>query len=187
MSGNGFDDTENERGGWFGEALAAVRELAAEVAELKQTTEEPLTDALAQFLTAQYVLAAKAAVRQASGGPLDLKTLRALCGDAVALRRGDQAAARLRFDRERLQLSREAVQKRMEEEFEKRLKDPKVRERFTPRATDDQMRKAVIRLVDQIMLGTPLEEVSSFDEKEMKATAHSSGDGQSADNPNQTP
>ena len=80
--------------------LAAVREMTAEVAELNQAAEQPLTDTLAQFLAAQYVLAAKAAVRAAGGQPLDLKSLRPLCGDVAALRRGDQNAERLRIERE---------------------------------------------------------------------------------------
>ena len=118
MPANGYTDTPHEPDGRFAEALAAARELAADVAALKQATEEPLTDALAQFLASQYVLATRAAVRQASGGSLDLNTLRPLCLDVVALRRGDQAADRLRLDRERFE--EEVRERRAADEAAKR-------------------------------------------------------------------
>jgi hypothetical protein len=85
-------------------ALDQVRQLSAEVAELEQAGEGALTNKLAQFLGAQYVVAAKAAVRQAAGAAVDLKTLQVLCGDLVALRRGDQNAGWLRLEREKLEL-----------------------------------------------------------------------------------
>ena len=60
-----------------------------------------MTDTLAQFLSAQYVVAAKAAVRQTGGVAVDLKTLQGLCNDVAALRRGDQNAEWLRLEREK--------------------------------------------------------------------------------------
>jgi len=103
MPAGGLTDAPPPPSGWIAEALSAVRQLAGEAAELRQAGEGPLTEALAQFLTAQYVMAARAAVQHAGGGPLDLPALRALCADVVALRRGDQAAARLQLDRERFE------------------------------------------------------------------------------------
>lgn len=103
MTTGGSTDPPPPPGGWIAEALSAVRQLAGDAAELRRAREGPLTHALAQFLAAQYVMAAKAAVQQAGGGPLDLAALRALCADVVALRRGDQAAARLQLDRERFE------------------------------------------------------------------------------------
>lgn len=87
------------------EAREQASQLHAEVAELKQAGEAPLTDALAQFLAAQYVLATRTALRQASGEPLPLPTLRVLCADVVSLRRGDHQVERLRLERERLALA----------------------------------------------------------------------------------
>lgn len=87
------------------EAREQASQLHAEVAELKQAGEAPLTDALAQFLAAQYVLATRAALRQAAGEPLPLPTLRVLCADVVSLRRGDHQSQRLRLERERLVLA----------------------------------------------------------------------------------
>lgn len=109
----GSNDAPHTPNGWFAEALSAVRDLAAEARELREASEEPLTDALAQLLTAEYVLATKADIRQAGGGLLDAGTLRMLCRDVTALRRGDQAAERLRLDRERFE---EELRKRRKEE-----------------------------------------------------------------------
>jgi hypothetical protein len=89
-------------------ALEQVRQLSADVAELKQAGDGALTDTLAQFLSAQYVVAAKAAVRQAAGAAVDLKTLQALCNDAVALRRGDQNAGWLALEREKFAEARKS-------------------------------------------------------------------------------
>ncbi len=89
-----------------------VRQLSADVAELKPAGEESLTDTLAQFLSAQYVVAAKAAVRQAGGVAVDLKTLQGLCNDVAALRRGDQNAEWLRLEREKFAEARREDQER---------------------------------------------------------------------------
>ena len=187
MPADGYADSKPPRDGWCAEAQAAVRELAAEVAALKQTTEEPLTDALAQFLTAQYVLAIKAAVRHASGGMLDLTTLRPLCQDVGALRRGDQAADRLRLDRDRLQLSREAARKRTEEEFKQWLKDAEILEKVRPRVGRSQVIKQVMDMVDHVLLGMPLAGLAGFDDDEKKSAPPISTDGPSTNNPEQTP
>jgi len=87
-------------------ALEQVRQLSADVAELAQAGEGALTDTLAQSLSAQYVVAAKAAVRQAAGAAVDLKTLQVLCNDLAALRRGVQNAEWLRLDREKFSETR---------------------------------------------------------------------------------
>ena len=86
--------------------LAAVRELAAEVRELVQAGEGALTEMLSQFLTGQYAMAVRAAVQQAACGVMDLKVLKPLCSDLMALRRGDQNAESLRLQRERLDIER---------------------------------------------------------------------------------
>lgn len=117
MRADEYADSKRPRDGWCAEALAAVRELGDEVQALKQASAEPLTDSLAQFLAAQYVLAARDAVREANGERMDLKLLRALCADALALRRGDHTAARLRLDHERFE--EEARKRRAVEEAAK--------------------------------------------------------------------
>ena len=98
---------------WLGQqaALEQVRQLSAEAAELAQAGEGALTDTLAQFLAAQYVLATKAVVRQAAGAAVEVKTLQALCNDVVALRRGDHNAGWLRLEREKLALVQRKAEK----------------------------------------------------------------------------
>jgi hypothetical protein len=92
--------------------LEQVRQMSADVAELEQAGEGALTNKLAQFLSAQYVVAAKDAVQKAAGGAVDLKTLQMLCGDLVALRRGDQNAEWLRIEREKLDEARKSAQQK---------------------------------------------------------------------------
>jgi len=90
-----------------GTSLAAhLRELRAEVEALDAGEGEPLTDTVAQLLTAHYAAAARKAVAEGDGA-LDFKMLRALTADVVALRKGDHSAVRLRHEQERLAIERE--------------------------------------------------------------------------------
>lgn len=94
-----------------------IRELLAEVASLQKAGAEALTDTLAHWLTAHYVAAAKRAARNAGAKGMDLKTLRGLIADVVALRRGDHSAERLTIEREQLELNRELSRERIEKLF----------------------------------------------------------------------
>ena len=148
---NEQDLSEWEQGGyrdWLAQqaALEQVRQLSADVAELKQAGEGALTDTLAQFLSAQYVVAAKAAVRQASGKPLDLKTLQVLCNDVAALRRGDQNAEWLRFEREKFAEARKDEQERaLELCLDESKQWPDVRELFRAAFVQHKERSKGIR------------------------------------------
>lgn len=166
MTTAGSDDSPREPNGWFAEAMSAVRELAAEAAKLKEVNEEPLTDALAQLLTAHYALAIKNAIRQAGGKPLDFNTLRALCEDVATLRHGDYRAARLRLDQEKLQLAQEVTRERVKNAFEKWLNDPEVRKSFRPKINEDRARTLILDLVDHVLLGTPRPDLSPLWEEE---------------------
>ena len=95
-------------------ALEVTRQLADDVSVLRQAGEEPLADILAQFLTAQYVVAVNAALRRSEDATLDLKLLRGVCGQVVSLRRGDHYAERLRLERQRLDLDRRTAQDHLE-------------------------------------------------------------------------
>jgi hypothetical protein len=106
------DLTAWEHGGyrnWLSQqaTLEEVRQLSADVAELDQAAEGAVTNKLAHYLSAQYVVAAKTAVLLAAGHAVELKTLQMLCGDVAALRRGDQYTERLRIDRENADFARE--------------------------------------------------------------------------------
>src|SRR5437762_338999 len=80
-----------------------VRRLTVDDDELRLARPEMLTDQLAHWLTARYVVA----IKSAEGEP-DWKRMRELCNDLVALRKGDHRQEGLKLDRERLgQLERE--------------------------------------------------------------------------------
>jgi hypothetical protein len=96
------------------EAIELVRQMDAEADELNQASKIRLTDLLARQMAARYVIAARS-LRQhrlsEPNGPEDPaeverghKRLRELCGDIVALRRGDHMAEGLDLERERLGL-----------------------------------------------------------------------------------
>jgi hypothetical protein len=99
------------------EALDLVRHMDADADELNQASKVRLTDLLTQRLAAGYVIAAKALGRSNEEGEIDLKILRELCGDIVALRKGDHSAERLKLERERLDFERDQLRELREEEF----------------------------------------------------------------------
>jgi hypothetical protein len=88
-------------------ALELGCQLGEDVAEMGRKCQGSVTDKLAAFLSAHYAVAMKNAVREAAGGSVDLKKLRAMCFDVVALRRGDQDAQWLSLERKRLRLEEE--------------------------------------------------------------------------------
>ena len=100
------------------EALDLARQLAAESGELQPAGAPPLTDQMAVWLTARYLLAVRKLAEKNNGGEPDLKVLREFCHDVVALRRGDHSAARLKIEQERLERDRaetEAAKKHLED------------------------------------------------------------------------
>jgi len=82
------------------ESVEVARQLAAEAGELLAAGGS-LADKLAVWVTARYVVAARN-LGNGNPGAIDFATLRALCSDLVALRRGDHSAARLEIERQRL-------------------------------------------------------------------------------------
>ncbi len=121
-----------------------LNELRAEVAALEDAGTEPLTDTLARFLTAHYAVAAKKAVTEMDGA-LDLKTLRTLTADVVALRQGDHSALRLRQEREWRDLERERWTEKRKELINAGLDAlaEEVRDKPAARAAFDTLRQIV--------------------------------------------
>ncbi len=99
------------------EAIELIRHMDADSTELNQASKVPLTDLLAQRLSARYVLATKLLSQSNAGDDIDLKLLRDLCGDIVALRKGDHSAERLKIERERLDFERDQLRKLRDQEF----------------------------------------------------------------------
>jgi len=105
-----------------------LRELAAEVAEWKDATEEAPTEVLARWLAAHYAVQARRIARDAGDKGIDMDILRGLSADVVALRRGDHSAVRLRQEQEWLELEREKTEERMRMRFKEWVQDPANRE-----------------------------------------------------------
>ena len=111
-------------------SLEQARQLRAEVAAFAEAGVEPLTDTLAQWLTTQYVAAARKAGEEAGDVGIPLTVLRGLTADVVALRKGDHSAARLLIEREWVAIEREKNEDRMHAKFEEWLKEPGTQERI---------------------------------------------------------
>jgi hypothetical protein len=93
------------------ETLELLGRMADDGDELKQAVKEPLTDKLALWVAARYVVATKALSE--ADGEENWRLLREFCNDLVALRKGDHSQERLKVERERLgQLERELELKR---------------------------------------------------------------------------
>ena len=105
--------------------------MAEEAADLKQAIGGSITDAVADWLAPQYLLAAR---KKLTGTPevRRWEILRAIVQDWTVLRRCDHSAARLQLDREELDLVRANSQTRKEKEFREWLKRPEIRKEFFP-------------------------------------------------------
>jgi hypothetical protein len=95
----GFRDWEAQQ-----EALAAVRQSGTNAAEINQAAGGQLAEHLALCLTARIAVALQKPPSGADDPAAELQRLRQLCADLVALRKGDHNAARLRIEREKLDL-----------------------------------------------------------------------------------
>ena len=85
------------------EALDMIHRLSADTAELKEAASELLTDKLAVWLAARYVVVAKSITVTEDGDANEWRRLREFCSDLVALRKGDHSQERLKLEHERLQ------------------------------------------------------------------------------------
>ena len=125
--------------------LEHVRQLAAEVAALKLDGAAPLTDGFAHWLAAHLLVAAKKAAKESKNGCLDLKSLRSLNADVVALRRGDHSAERLKLERKWLELERQNSAATMEKRFIEWAQDPENAGKMNPSKLTQEERAERIR------------------------------------------
>ena len=126
------------------EALDMARQLAADAGELQPAGAPPLTDQMAVWLTARYLLAIRKLAEKNNGGEPDLKVLREFCHDVVALRRGDHSAARLKIEQERLERNREETEAEAVEHFKRWANNSKVREAICGESLSPEEREAAI-------------------------------------------
>ena len=113
---------------------ALLLNMVAEAHDLKRAVDGSVTDAVADWLAPQYLLAAREKLA-GSEGAQRWEILRAFVQDWAMLRRGDHSAARLQLDREELDLLRANSQSQKEKEFREWLKRPEIRKEFYPDST----------------------------------------------------
>ena len=114
------------------EIRALLTEMVAEAQEFKTAVGGSVTDAVADWLAPQYLLAAREKLA-GTAGPQRWEFLRAFTQDWALLRRGDQAAARLQLDREELDWQRANSAAQKEKDFREWIQRPEIREEFLPK------------------------------------------------------
>ena len=127
------------------ETMNMARQLAAETGELQPTGAQPLTDQMAVWLTARYLMALRKLAEKNNAGEPDLKVLREFCHDVVALRRGDHSAARLKIEQERLERNREETEAEAVEHFQRWAENPQVRDWICQAWASPEEREARLR------------------------------------------
>jgi hypothetical protein len=110
------------------EALDMARQLASDVGELQPAGAPPLADQMAVWLIARYLVAVQKLAEKNPDGELDLKVLRDLCRDVVAVRRGDNSDARLKMEQERMEREREKTEEEIVAHFQRWAKNSTVRD-----------------------------------------------------------
>ena len=105
--------------------------MVAEAADLKRAAGGSVTDAVADWLAPQYLMAARDKLAGADGARR-WEILRMFVQDWAMLRRGEHSAARLQLDRERLAFERKCVERAKLSEFWKWTKRPEIKRKLWP-------------------------------------------------------
>jgi hypothetical protein len=109
-------------------ALDLTRQLGRDVGELQPPGSPPLADQMAVWLAARCLMAVQKLAGKSGDGGMELKVLRELLRDVVAVRRGDHSGARLKMEQERLERAREKTAEEVIARFQRWLKNPEVRD-----------------------------------------------------------
>src|SRR6266446_1830082 len=125
------------------EALEIAERLGEDATEWNAEGRGSLTDTLAFWLVARYALATRRVAE--TGGREGWRLLREMCGDIVALRKGDHTAERLQIERERLELEKEKAEKWTDEKLEELLKQPQTKQRLCGEGLGSQERARRMR------------------------------------------
>lgn len=136
-------------------AKKLVAGLAAEAAALKKAGRGNVSEAVSDWLAAQYLMVLHARL-QAKGDEPGIarrwETLRTGLMDWTRLRRGDQATAWLALDREELEMDWQNSLCRREKEFKQWMKDPKVREKYFPKSQGGITQKTLEKIEKELGL-----------------------------------
>jgi len=126
------------------ETKSLLLNMVAEAKDLKRAVGGSITDAVADWLTPQYLLAAREKLAGAEGARR-WEILRLFVQDWAMLRRGEHSAARLILDRERLAFERKCAERAKNAAFWKWTKRPEIKRKLWPPKrnglTKTQMRK----------------------------------------------
>jgi hypothetical protein len=126
-------------------------EMVAETEDLKQAAGGSVTDAVAGWLGAQYLLAARERLTATDGnGRFDV--LRMFMQDWAMLRRGDHSAARLQLDREELDWQRATSNSQKEQEFREWIQRPEIRREFLPELSRGISPETLKKIEDELRL-----------------------------------
>jgi len=129
----------------FAEIKNLLAEMKAEAEELARAAGGSIADVAADWLAAQYLHSLRRHLATLPEGPERLKLLRQATGDITALQRANHSAARLKLERERLDLEqqkhRDALAAAQQEIKQRR--DPKL-------PLSDEDRRAIVAKCDEI-------------------------------------
>ena len=132
-------------------ALESLAEMVAEGGEWKTRLGGSITDAVADWLAPQYVLAAREKLT-GTDGARRWEILRAVVQDWTVLRRGDHSAARLQLDREEFEWQRANSQTEKEKEFREWLKRPEIQTELFPDAEPGLSAEAIKAMKEALSL-----------------------------------
>ena len=130
----------------FAEIKNLLAEMKAETEELASAAGGSIADVAADWLAAQYLHSLRRHLATLPEGPERVKLLRQSVCDVVALQRASLSAARLRVERERLELEQQKHRDALaaaQQEVQK-LRDPKL-------PLSDEDRLAIVAKVDEIL------------------------------------
>ena len=113
------------------ETVSALREMTADAAELKRAAGGSITDAVADWLAPQYLLAAREKL-SGTDGAARWEILRSFVQDWAMLRRGEHSAARLQLYCQRLAFERKCAERAKMSEFWKWTKRPEIKRKLWP-------------------------------------------------------
>jgi hypothetical protein len=131
MTTNESPDAKPPSNPRIAETVSALREMTADAAELKRAAGGSITDAVADWLAPQYLLAAREKL-SGTDGATRWDILRMFVQDWAMLRRGEHSAARLQLDRERLAFERKCAERAKLSEFWKWTKRPEIKRKLWP-------------------------------------------------------
>jgi hypothetical protein len=130
---------------WRQEAMEMAQDMAADTGELQPAGAKPLADQMAEWVTVRYLMAVRKLAEKSADGEIDLKTLRELCHEVVAVRRGDHSAARLKMEQERLEREREKTEEEIVAHFQHWSENQQVRDSICQAWISPEERKRRLR------------------------------------------